>query len=199
MSEPHEPTVLMVPGLRGHVEDHWQTLLQAELPRAACVPRLGKELAIGAWVEALDQSIAAIEGPVILCAHSAGALIVVHWALKHRRPILGALLAAPPDLHMELPAGYPSRDELWSNGWLPTPVAPLRFPSIVAASANDPLGRIERALSFAVCWGSRFVDIGDVGHLNPASGFGPGPRAHDFLRDLANPQPLPVSKVREDL
>jgi predicted alpha/beta hydrolase family esterase len=193
------PTVLLVPGLRGHVPEHWQTILQAELPKAACVPRLGNELSREAWVEALDASIAAIEGPVVLCAHSAGVLMVAHWAREHRRPIRGALLATPPDLDVPLPAGYPTRQALQDNGWFPVPIAPLPFPSIVAASADDPLARIERVLALAMCWGSRFVEVGEVGHLNPAAGYGPWPRAHDFIRELTNPVPLPVSKEREDL
>jgi predicted alpha/beta hydrolase family esterase len=36
-----------------------------------------------------------------------------------------------------------------------------------------------------LAWGSRFVDIGNVGHLNPASGFGEWPQARDFIRELA--------------
>jgi predicted alpha/beta hydrolase family esterase len=193
------PTVLLVPGLRGDMPDHWQTLLQAELPKVACVPRLGHELSREAWVEALDASIRAIDGAIMLVAHSAGAIIVAHWAKTHRRKIRGALLATPPDLEAPLPDGYPSMQALEENGWFPVPTAPLPFPSIVAASSNDPLARIGRVLSLAVCWGSRFVDLGDVGHLNPASGYGPWPRAHDFIRELLDPVPLPISKQREDL
>ncbi len=192
------PTMLLVPGLRGYVADHWQTILEAELPKVACVPRLGNELACEAWVEALDQSVAAIDGPVVLVAHSAGVWMVAHWARRHRRPIRGALLATPPDLDAPLPAGYPTMQALEDNGWFPAPIARLPFPSLVAASTNDPLARIERVLSLAMCWGSRFVDLGEVGHLNPASGYGPWPRAHELLRDLVNGVPLPISKERED-
>ena len=32
------PTVLFVPGLRGHVPEHWQSLLAAELPESRTVP-----------------------------------------------------------------------------------------------------------------------------------------------------------------
>ena len=64
------------------------------------------------------------------------------------------------------------------------PRLPLPFPSIVAASRNDPLGRIERVQQLALDWDSRFVDLGDVGHLNLASGYGEGPRAEQFIREL---------------
>jgi predicted alpha/beta hydrolase family esterase len=179
-------TVLFVPGLRDHVAEHWQTLLEASLPNARCVPRMDRhKLSRAAWVEALDHSLAAIDGPVVLVAHSAGCMIVVHWALAHDRPIKGALLAAPPDFETPLPAGYPAQETLIDNGWLPTPRKRLAFPSIVAASTNDPLARCERVESFAASWGSKLVNVGAVGHLNPAAGYGPWPRAMDFVRELS--------------
>jgi predicted alpha/beta hydrolase family esterase len=136
-------------------------------------------------MKALDKSLAAIEGPVILVAHSAGAMMVVHWAAKHRRPIQGALLAAPPDFESPLPEGYPNEKTLRDNGWLPTPMEKLPFSSIVAASTNDPLARFTRSLQMARAWGSRVVRIGNVGHLNPASGYGRWPKAHEFIAELA--------------
>src|SRR6185369_10560694 len=96
----------------------------------------------------------------------------------------GALLAAPPDCESPLPEGYPTQQVLRENGWLPTPRAPLPFPTIVAASTNDPLGRYERIVELAAAWGSRLVNIGPVGHLNPASGFGEWPRATEFIHEL---------------
>jgi len=35
-----------------------------------------------------------------------------------------------------------------------------------------------------VHWGSRIVNVGAVGHLNPASGYGEWPRALEFIREL---------------
>lgn len=109
---------------------------------------------------------------MILVAHSAGVMIVVHWALQATRAIDGALLAAPADLDTPMPAGYPAPDAIDAHGWTPVPTQPLPFPSIVAASRNDPLARFERAEAFAAGWGSKLVDLGEVGHLNPASGYG---------------------------
>ena len=65
-----------------------------------------------------------------------------------------------------------------------TPHAPLAFPSIVAASRNDPLASFERVAAMARQWGSRLVDLGEVGHLNPASGYGDWPSADRFIAEL---------------
>ena len=123
------PTILMVPGLRDHVPEHWQTLLEQKLPNSVSVPRMERDkLSCAAWVAELDRTLAAIEGPVVLVAHSGGVMITVHWAQRHGRAIHGALLAAPPDFESPLPEGYPTQDVLRANGWLPTPRARLPFP-----------------------------------------------------------------------
>ena len=180
------PTIVIVPGLRDHVPEHWQTLLEQKLSKAVAVPRMERDkLSCAAWVAQLDRTLALIDGPVVLVAHSAGVMITVHWAQQHGRPVQGALLAAPPDFESPLPEGYPTQDVLRANGWLPTPRARLPFPSIVAASTNDPLGRYERAADLAAAWGSRLDDVGAVGHLNPAAGFGEWTQAEAFVAELA--------------
>jgi pimeloyl-ACP methyl ester carboxylesterase len=50
---------------------------------------------------------------MVLVAHSAGTIITVHWAARHRCDnIKGALLAAPVDFETPLPSGSPTMDEL---------------------------------------------------------------------------------------
>jgi predicted alpha/beta hydrolase family esterase len=179
-------TVLIVPGLRDHVAEHWQTLLAARLRRVRTVPPMGREdLDCAARVAAIERAASAIDGPVILVAHSGGVVTVAHWARRSRRAIQGALLAAPPDFERPMPEGYPTMAALRAGGWLPVPRDRLPFPGIVAASRNDPLGSFERVAELARAWGSRLVDIGAVGHLNPASGFGEWPRADEFIRELS--------------
>ncbi|MFE3953490.1 RBBP9/YdeN family alpha/beta hydrolase [Nocardia sp. NPDC059091] len=185
MSETTTPTVVIVPGLRDHVPDHWQTRLADQLDRVRTVPPLERDkLSCAARVAALDAVLTEIDGPVVLVAHSAGVMITVRWAQQSARPVQGALLATPPDFETPLPDGYPSREELDANGWTPIPWRRLPFPSIVAASTTDPLATYRRVSGMAEAWGSRLVDLGDVGHLNPASGYGDWPRAAELLREL---------------
>ena len=179
------PTVLIVPGLRDHVSNHWQTLLAARLPRARMVPPGGREnLDCRARIEAIEREARAIEGPLLLVAHSAGVITLMHWLRRTRWPVAGALLATPPDFERPMPTGYPSMAALSEGGWLPVPRERLPFPSVVAASRNDPLGRLDRVAALAISWGSRLVDLGEVGHLNPASGFGEWPAAERFIEEL---------------
>ncbi len=181
-----EPTVLIVPGLRDHVERHWQTLLAAELPKVRSVAPMGRtELDCAARVEAIEREAQAIEGPMIIVAHSAGTLMVAHWAARTTRPLAGALLAVPPDFERPMPAGYPSVAALQAGGWLPVPRKRLPFPSIVAASRNDPLADYERVAALAADWGSALVDLGAVGHLNPDSGYGRWDGALHWINRLA--------------
>jgi len=183
-----DATVVLVPGLRGHVEDHWQTRLAASLPGAHMVAPLGRtNPALQARVTLLDQVVEQVAGPVVLVAHSAGVLVAVHWAARFSPTrVVGALLATPPALATELPPEYPSVDALRVHGWLPIPRRPLPFPSIVATSDDDPLSNPVRVRALAKAWGSRLHPLGAVGHLNPASGYGDWPAAVPLIDELVD-------------
>ena len=184
MSRP-APVVVIVPGLRGHVEDHWQTRLATRLPHVRPVTPLGRDNpSLADRVAALRHAVGQPGGPVIIVAHSAGVLATVHWAARYPAPILGALLVTPPDLGAPLPPEYPSLDVLAQHGWWPIPLRRLPFPSIVAASSNDTLSDPARVRAFAGAWGSRLHDLGPVGHLNPASGYGEWPEAESLIAEL---------------
>ena len=180
------PTVLIVPGLRDHVPEHWQTHLAQRLTRVRSVAPMGREdLDCSKRVEALEAVARSIEGPIVLVAHSAGTITVAHWARRTKRAVLSALLATPPDFERPMPEGYPTLEQLADAGWLPVPRQPLPFPSIVAASRDDPLASFDRVQELAQQWGSRLIDLGKVGHLNPASGYGPWSMAEQFIDGVA--------------
>ena len=178
-------TVLFVPGLRDHVEDHWQTHAARAFPGSVTVEPLTEDrLSRAARVAALDAALQAITGEIVIAAHSAGCLMVAHWALAPTRPVKAALLVTPADVEHSLPPGYPALADLSANGWLPIPRAPLPFPALVVASRNDPLARSERVEGFARDWGAELHDAGDVGHLNPAAGYGPWPDGNTLIERM---------------
>jgi uncharacterized protein len=185
----NEPTVLIVPGLRDAVPQHWQTLLEGRLRAAgrpvASVPPMGRaDLDCAARVAAIERTAQAVEGPILIVAHSGGCIMVAHWARSTHRTVHAALLATPPDFETPMPEGYPTLAALDAAGWLPVPRARLPFRSLVAASRNDPLAHPDRVRQLASGWGSTFLDLGEVGHLNPASGYGDWPPADALIRQL---------------
>ncbi len=185
MSEINATTILIVPGLRDHVPEHWQTLLAAELPKVRTVPPLEQDkLSLPARVEAIQRELEQIDGPVILVAHSAGVLMVAHWAARYSRPIKGALLATPPDIESLPHDSTPSPVALRQQGWIPLPRQPLPFPCVVCASDDDHLASPEAVRRMADEWCGSLMHLGRVGHLNPASGYGPWPYAHELIEML---------------
>lgn len=187
MTAGEQPTIVLVPGLRGQTPDHWQERMAAELPNTRHLPTPGRaDYGLGERIADLQREVEAARGPVVLVAHSAGVLVTLHWARRYGTPVAGALLATPPDLRQPLPAEYPTLAQLSAAGWLPVPGDRLPFPSIVAASRNDSLGDFESVSSLAGAWGSQLVDLGPVGHLNPASGFGDWHWAEPLLEALTS-------------
>lgn len=195
------PTPVIVPGLRGAAPSHWQERFAARSDRAVTVPFPEQDAwhSIEERVRLLGETIATVDGAVVLVAHSAGVLATVHWArsLSDGDPALakvsGAVLATPPDFGVEWPEPHPRPAELVQAGWEPIPRRPLPFPSTVAASRTDPLARFRTTAGLAESWGSRLVDVGDAGHLNPASGHGEWPLLDDLLAELAGRAPSEVT------
>ena len=162
-----------------------------DIPGARTVPpETIQPLSREVRVRNLGREIDAIEGPVLIVAHSAGVLITAHWVqtdlVRAARRIAGAVLVTPPDLERPLPEGYPTMGELSANGWMPVPRTVLPFPAILGASTNDPLASLEHAQQLASHWRCQLEILGAVGHLNPASGFGPWPDAHRLIDQVRN-------------
>lgn len=185
--------VLIVPGLGNSGEDHWQSIWQRDTENFRRVQQDNwNEPDFDTWVDSLARQITAIDDPVFLVAHSVGCALVAHWAARHMSPrtpdtsvsILGAFLVSPADVDSRERAPPEIRD------FAPMPLVPLRFPSIVVASEDDPYVSEERAQFFAECWGSEFVSAGPQGHINANSGHGPWVDGSDILNEFIAVQTL---------
>lgn len=185
------PVILTVPGLNGSGPGHWQTLW--EQTRSDCVRAdLGSWSSPrrNAWVTKLDQAIRTSEAPVILAAHSLGCLTVAWWAELAGQPwgwpVAGALLVAPPDVDGSDCAGL--------GTFAPAPLKGLPFPSILAASEDDPYCTSQRAFDLARHWGSHFVEVGALGHINADSGLGWWSEGQELLERLIGAAEGPIAQ-----
>ena len=176
--------VLIIPGLGGSGPEHWQSLWQASLPHARRVGQADWDRPDRAgWIAQLDTAVAQSKEPPILVAHSLSCAMVACWAVQHKRPIHGALLVAPADVDSD--AHTPPEAHVFR----PMPMTPLPFPTIVAASRDDPYVAFRRAIAMAQAWRAELVDIGEAGHINPSAGYGEWPEGEPLLQRLQAGKP----------
>ena len=174
-------TVLVLPGWQNSGPRHWQTLWEHQNPIFLRVQQRDWEYPHREWwLERITAEVKQSPPPIVFAAHSLGCIALAHWckvAPNEAAKIKGALLVAPADVDSK-DAPKPLKD------FSPIPHDLLPFPSIVVASRNDPYVTMARAREFARVWGSRFVDIGAVGHINGESGLGDWPEGKRLLRHL---------------
>lgn len=170
---------LIVPGLNGSAEGHWQRHWVRDQPSAAIVRQFSwSKPVLEDWLAALEAAIEEA-GEVWLVAHSLGCLLAANLAQRPiARRVKGALLVAPCDL---------DRTERLHPGVIDfgaMPERPLPFPSLAVGSRNDPYMAFDRLHHHASLWGSGVVDLGHAGHINIASGFGRWAGGYDLLAAL---------------
>jgi len=188
-------TVLIVPGYHGSGAAHWQTWLQRSLPDAERVSGIDWESPVlPEWTAAIHRNIEASAGRVWIVAHSFGCLASAVVASESPEKVAGVLFVAPAD--PERFSAYGTRDHLVESGithLLPQgPLGPVN--SIVVASENDPWLQIDQARLWARRWDSKLVNIGQAGHINTESGYGPWPAILDLLAEL-KARSVPVSSA----
>lgn len=168
---------VIIPGINGSDENHWQTSWQAEWGPAATriSPSSWDEPDLDDWCQAIDRAI----GPspsddVVLVAHSLGCLAASCWVTRHRRDIGGMFLVAPPD---NAGPNFPAEAATFTA----VKAAPVHTPGLVISSDNDPYCSPDIALGLAADWEIDRVSAGSVGHINSASRLGSWNAGHALL------------------
>jgi hypothetical protein len=137
------------------------------------------------------REISRAPAPVWLVAHSFGCLAAVLAGTDKADRVAGALLVAPADPDRFSPAGLDvgvgtatadDRPAITLTPYIPK--AALGFPSLVVASRDDPWMALPRVRHWAHLWGGQLVDVGNAGHINMESGYGPWPEGLELLRAL---------------
>ncbi|MBO9187707.1 RBBP9/YdeN family alpha/beta hydrolase [Rhizobium sp. L80/93] len=171
--------VLILPGLFGSDEAHWQQHWLRDQPDSLCVvqddfnnPRLSD------WMLRLEEALDAV-GEAYIVAHSLGCLLAAHLAGRGAaRQVKAALLVAPCDLeptHTLHPGKVLFGD---------MPMGQLPFPTKVVGSLNDRYMSLDRLTLVGRCWGAEIKNIGNAGHINTASGFGRWSGGYQLLEGM---------------
>jgi len=173
---PYRPRLVIAPGLHGSGAEHWQSWLHAQVDGSVRVvqddwsaPDLAR------WSARVADTVAALgPGPHVVVAHSFGCLATVHALL--RRPALDiaqVLLVAPAE---------PDRFDVAHA----LPQSRLAAASCLVASDNDPWMTATQAHAWALRWGSDWINLGNAGHINVDSGYGPFPLAREWASGALN-------------
>jgi len=184
-------TTLIVPGLHGSGPAHWQSWMQDRIRNARRVEQADWDAPVlELWAAAVRREIERASGQIFIIAHSFGCLATVAATIDCGERIAGALLVAPADPNRFTASGIrPPGDDCVDGGLSPhLPATALGYPSLVVASADDPWLRLTRAAWWAERWGSRFLCLGQVGHINIESGYGPWPQGLTLFEQLRRAQ-----------
>ena len=157
--------IVIIPGLGGSDEDHWQSFWLKEFENSIRVVQNDWDKPIlNDWLNKLNEEIIKLDSPTILVAHSLAVSLVLHWVKKYNNPnIKGALLVAPADVDS------PTHTPEIVRGFSAIPISKISFPSVVVASENDEFVSLQRAKYFSEQWGSEFINVGFKGHINSDS------------------------------
>ena len=168
--------LVIVPGLHGSGAEHWQGWLHGQIDGSVRVEQdFWSVPDIDRWADRVAETVDALgPGPHVIAAHSFGCLAALQAAARH--PGLGIaqmLLVAPAE---------PTRFDLANT----LPQAALAMPTCLVASDNDPWMSATQAHAWARLWGSDWINLGNAGHINVDSGYGPFPLAREWAAGALN-------------
>ncbi|QFY61077.1 serine hydrolase family protein [Rhizobium grahamii] len=171
--------VLVLPGLFGSEDAHWQSAWLKDHPESRLVEQDNWDRPqLNVWLERLEASLEEA-GEAYIVAHSLGCVLAASLAGRPSASrAKGALLVAPCDL--------PATERLHAGqiafGTMPT--ARLPFASLLVGSLNDHYMSLDRLTLFARLWGSELRNVGLAGHINVASGYGRWPGGYRLFETL---------------
>ena len=188
---------IIVPGVGGSDYDHWQSKLQRELMSCSRVQQQDWNLPIlKDWIAQFVATVVNATQPVQIVAHSFGCLTTVAALAQHPEIVAKVrkiILVAPANPARFGEAGFARHSltdyKAYFHG------LSIDVPTTLLISENDPwLGYVD-ALQLAESWKLTPINLGPVGHINVASGFGPFPEILNYLLPEKKSLPTALMKV----
>lgn len=176
---------VIIPGIDGSDERHWQSLWEKRWGPSAVriAPASWSRPDLPDWVAAVQASYEIAsrrDDQVVLVAHSLGCWAAAHWLEQARPDTVAALLVAPPD-----PQG-PAFPRGAAPTFLGLSARPLPCPSLMVASDDDPYCDPKTSASFAHEWHAQGHLVEGHGHINSDSGLGDWQAGLELLRGLVD-------------
>ncbi|MFI5693195.1 RBBP9/YdeN family alpha/beta hydrolase [Kribbella sp. NPDC051586] len=172
-------TFVIIPGLDGSDEHHWQSLWEHDwlTPAIRIQPSSWTTPDLTDWSAAITRAAESTPDTIIFITHSLGCHALSHWLTQSPPPphIRGAFLVAPPD----------PQSPTFPADRLPTftslPAAPLPIPSLLITSTNDPYCTPTTATHLAQAWSTPHIPLPNHGHINTPSNLATWPTGQFLL------------------
>lgn len=174
---------VIVPGVGGSEAAHWQSWLQRQLMSCSRVEQIDWNLPIlKTWIQQFVEHVASLKQELQIVAHSFGCLTTI--AALAQYPQLGdkiqrLILVAPANPARFGDQGFSRESQNDYAAYFRQ--LQIMVPTTLLISENDPWLHIQDAYELAQAWQLQPINLGAVGHINVASGFGPFPEILDYL------------------
>lgn len=174
---------VIVPGVAGSEHAHWQSWLERQLMSCSRVQQNNwNHPVLNEWIAQFVKTVAPLTTDLQIVAHSFGCLTTVAALAQHpelQAKIKNLVLVAPANPARFGEQGF-ARDSKndYANYFQQLNI---KVPTQMLISENDPWLAFEDAQHLARAWNLQPINLGAVGHINVASGFGPFPQIFDYL------------------
>ncbi|MCF8999075.1 alpha/beta hydrolase [Acinetobacter nectaris] len=175
---------IIVPGVGGSNEHHWQSWLENRLTNCSRVQQDWQQPILNKWVEQWIKTIHALDDNASLqiIAHSFGCLTSIAALNKYPEiasRVKNLILVAPANPIRFGETGFSQNNE---NSYFEAfKELKLSVPTKMIISENDPWLSYADATYFAALWHVPTINLGQVGHINVDSGFGAFPELMPHL------------------
>ena len=178
---------LIVPGVGGSSIDHWQSWLERQLKSTSRVQQDWDHPVLSMWVANMAEALLQAPEEVQIVAHSFGCLTSLATLDQYpelRSKVKKLILVAPANparfsttgfAQAEAPAAKADNYRDYFLALQP------KVPTEMIISENDPWLAFDLAQQLSQIWQVPSRNLGQVGHINVASGFGYFPEIFDHL------------------
>ena len=174
---------VIVPGVGGSENTHWQSWLQRQLMSCSRVHQANwNHPVLKDWVAQFVKTVTPIQDDIQIVAHSFGCLTTVAALAQHpelKPKIKKMILVAPANPARFGDAGFAYDSQNDYAAYFHQ--LKIDVPTTLLISENDPWLTFKDAKHLAKTWKLKPINMGLAGHINVASGYGPFPEIFDYL------------------